>query len=72
LTLRTLQRWTEGDEVKEDARTTTLRPTPSNQFVNTEVIFPSCAEVKFPTHFVAEPFWRVFDRWAARRRKTAL
>jgi putative transposase len=31
LTLRTLQRWMEGDEVKVDARTTTTRPAPSNK-----------------------------------------
>jgi putative transposase len=31
LSLRTLQRWTEEDEVKVDARTTTVRPAPANK-----------------------------------------
>ena len=30
LTLRTLQRWTKRDILSADARTTTLRPVPSN------------------------------------------
>lgn len=38
LTLRTLQRWTEGKEVKVDARTTTTRPTPSNKLSEAEQI----------------------------------
>ena len=36
LTLRTLQRWTEGDEVKVDARTTTTRPVPINKLSEAE------------------------------------
>ena len=36
LTRRTLQRWTEGDEVKVDARTTTTRPVPSNTLSEAE------------------------------------
>jgi putative transposase len=36
LTLRTLQRWTQGDEVKVDARTTTTRPEPSNKLSEAE------------------------------------
>lgn len=36
LTLRTLQRWTEGGEVKVDARTTTPRPEPSNKLSEAE------------------------------------
>lgn len=36
LTLRTLQRWMEGNEVKVDARTTTPRPTPSNKLSKAE------------------------------------
>jgi putative transposase len=36
LTLRTLQRWTEGEEIKVDARTTTTRPTPSNKLSEAE------------------------------------
>ena len=31
LTLRTLQRWTENDDVKTDARTTIVRPEPANK-----------------------------------------
>lgn len=31
LTLRTLQRWTENDDMKTDARTTTVRPQPANK-----------------------------------------
>lgn len=36
LTLRTLQRWTEDGEVKVDARTTTVRPVPSNKLSEAE------------------------------------
>jgi restriction system protein len=40
--------------------------------VNTEVIFPTCAGVKFPTFASSSPLWRVFGRWTARRTKSAL
>jgi putative transposase len=43
LTLRTLQRWTEGDEVKVDARTTTTRPAPSNKLSEAEQCAVLCA-----------------------------
>jgi putative transposase len=36
ISLRTLQRWTEGDEVMVDARTTTTRPTPCNKLGEAE------------------------------------
>jgi putative transposase len=36
ISLRTLQRWTEGDEVMVDARTTTTRPTPCNKLSEAE------------------------------------
>lgn len=36
LTVRTLQRWTQGNEMKIDARTTTHRPTPGNKLSEAE------------------------------------
>lgn len=36
LSLRTLQRWVDGDTVKTDARTTTVRPEPTNKLSDAE------------------------------------
>lgn len=47
ISLRTLQRWTEGDEVIVDARTTTTRPAPGNKLSEAEqcAVLAACNRV---------------------------